>query len=414
MNRAAQEIASGEKDIRSAPQTGPARSATDMATESRPLIAHVIHRLDVGGLENGLINLINRTPQFRHAVICMTDYTDFSRRITHDAVSLYALHKRAGQDIGVYVRLWRLLRRLRPAIVHTRNLSALEAQLPAFLAGVPGRVHGEHGWDVHDLDGSNRKYQWLRRVYRLFVQRYIPLSHHLEDYLRREIKVNNAKIAQIYNGVDTARFHPASPARQDLPVAGFSTADTIIIGTVGRMQAVKDPLNLVRAFIDLSRRDRLRQDNLRLVMIGDGPLRREALDMLDAAGLGHHAWLPGSRDDIAEMLRCMDIFVLPSRAEGISNTILEAMASGLPVVATRVGGNSELIAEGATGELVPAADPITLADTIEAYLNAPDSRQRHGRAGRERAEHLFGIDIMINKYSQVYDSILGLPPCGDQ
>lgn len=413
MNRAAQEIASGEKDIRSAPQTGPARSATDMATESRPLIAHVIHRLDVGGLENGLINLINRTPQYRHAVICMTEYTDFSRRITHDAVGLYALHKRAGQDVGVYVRLWRLLRRLRPAIVHTRNLSALEAQLPAFLAGVPGRVHGEHGWDVHDLDGSNRKYQWLRRGYRLLVQRYIPLSRHLEDYLRREIKVNDAKIAQIYNGVDTTRFHPASPTRQDLPVAGFAAPETVIIGTVGRMQTVKDPLNLVRAFIDLSCRDRLGCDNLRLVMIGDGPLRREALDMLEAAKLAHHAWLPGSRDDVADMLRCMDIFVLPSHAEGISNTILEAMASALPVVATLVGGNSELILEGVSGALVPASDPIALADAIEIYLRDQNLRQRHGNAGRERIEQSFGIDVMIKKYTQVYDSILGLPPSGD-
>lgn len=406
MNRAAKAIAPRGDDTRSAPESGAARSAMGTAAHSRPLIAHVIYRLDVGGLENGLINLINRTPQYRHAVICMSEYTEFSRRIAHDAVALFALHKRAGQDVGVYIRLWRLLRRLRPAIVHTRNLSALEAQLPAFLAGVPGRVHGEHGWDVHDLDGGNRKYQWLRRFYRYLVQRYIPLSDELERYLRRQIKVDTAKIVKIYNGVDTVKFHPASSARQALLEAGFAVPGAVIIGTVGRMQAVKDPLNLVHAFIQLSRRDHITREQLRLVMIGDGPLRREALDLLEAAGLAHRAWLPGARNDIADTLHCMDIFVLSSRAEGISNTILEAMASALPVVATRVGGNSELIADDITGALVPAADPLALADAIEVYLRDPSMRQRHGRAGRERVEQAFSIDEMVNKYVQVYESVL--------
>jgi len=412
MNREAQEIAPDGEDIRSAPQAELSRSTTAMGKRSRPLIAHIIHRLDVGGLENGLINLINRTPQYRHVVICMTEYTDFSKRITHDAVGLYALHKRAGQDFGVYIRLWRLLRRLHPEIVHTRNLAALEAQLPAFLAGVPGRVHGEHGWDVHDLDGASRKYQWLRRLYSHLVQRYIPLSAELERYISQRIRVDAARIARIYNGVDTIKFHPA-PERQDLPIAGFATSESVIIGTVGRMQSVKDPLNLVRAFMALLQRDQQNRHQLRLVMIGDGPLRREALDMLEEAGYSDLVWLPGTREDIADMLRCMDIFVLPSRAEGISNTILEAMASALPVVATRVGGNSELVTEGVSGSLVPASDPVALADVIEAYLRDRELRQRHGRAGRERIEQTFDIDSMINKYTRVYDGLLRLPSRGD-
>lgn len=171
---------------RRAPAVGDALSAAvpcaaaAQPRDRRPLIAHVIFRLAVGGLENGLVNLINRTPQYRHAIVCMTDYTAFHRRIEHDAVSLHALHKREGHDPGVFVRLWRLLRALKPDVVHTRNMSALEAQLPAWLAGVRGRVHGEHGRDMHDLDGSNRNYQWLRRAYRPLVHRYIPLSRDLK------------------------------------------------------------------------------------------------------------------------------------------------------------------------------------------------------------------------------------------
>ena len=288
MNRAKNAIEPSGDDVLSTPESAIVKTGAEEV--SRPLIAHIIYRLDVGGLENGLINLINHTPQFRHAVICMTEYTEFSRRITHSEVNLYALHKRAGQDIGVYIRLWRLLRRMRPDIVHTRNLSSLEAQLPAFLAGVTRRVHGEHGWDVYDIDGSNLKYQWLRRFYRYIIQCYIPLSDELEHYLRHRIKVRTKDIMKIYNGVDTHHFHPALAKRQNLPVAGFAVPDAVIIGTVGRMQAIKDPLNLVHAFIQLSQRNHLNRDRLRLVMIGDGPLRREALDKLKAAGLSHYAW----------------------------------------------------------------------------------------------------------------------------
>jgi len=128
-------------------------------SSSAPLIAHVIHRLDFGGLENGLVNLINRIPpqRYRHAIICMADYSDFARRITNPAVTLHALHKQEGKSVAVYWRLWKLFRELKPDIVHTRNLSALEAAVIAALAGVALRVHGEHGRDSLDIDGLNPK-----------------------------------------------------------------------------------------------------------------------------------------------------------------------------------------------------------------------------------------------------------------
>ena len=399
----------GNSDLSSAGAAAAAPLA-EAAARYRPLIAHIIHRLDVGGLENGLVNLINRTPQYRHAIICMTDYGDFSRRITHDAASLYALNKREGKGLGVYIRLWRLLRRLRPDIVHTRNLATLEGQLPAALAGVRCRVHGEHGWDVHDPDGS--KYRWLRRLYRPLVQRYIPLSRDIERYLAQQVEVGAAKLVQIHNGVDTVRFHPAVAGRESLPPHGFAPPGTVVIGAVGRMQEIKDPLNLVRAFLQLLRRDQSARERLRLVMIGDGPLRREAQLMLEAEGAAQLAWLPGARDDIPELLRGMDIFVLPSRAEGISNTILEAMASALPVVATRVGGNAELLAEGISGALAPPADPAALADAIDAYVRDPDLRRRHGMAGRERVEREFSLDAMVARYVEVYESLLGREELG--
>ncbi len=388
----------------SRPHTSELNVGAPDSVDRRPLIAHVIYRLAVGGLENGLVNLINRTPQYRHAIVCMTDYTDFSRRIEHDAVSLHALHKREGHDLAVYWRLWRLLRALRPDILHTRNMSALEAQLPGWLAGVRGRMHGEHGRDVHDLDGSNRRYQRLRRLLRPLVQRYIPLSQDLERYLLERIDVPADKIAQIYNGVDTERFYPAA-ARESLPWNGV-TSDSVVFGTVGRMQAVKDQMTLVRAFIETSRCAPELRPRLRLVMIGDGPLRAEAEALLEAESARDLAWVPGERDDVPDLMRGMDVFVLPSKAEGISNTILEAMACGLPVVATRVGGNAELVEEGVTGYLVEAEQVSAMKEAMLRYAQDESLRREHGQAARTRVERQFSMSAMVGRYVSEYEDIL--------
>ena len=407
MIKAAAALTGGERKPPPAPTAEvDAAAGTARRDDARPLIAHVIYRLDVGGLENGLVNLINRTPQYRHAIICMTGYTEFHRRIEHDAVTLHALAKREGHDLGVFVRLWRLLRALKPRVVHTRNMAALEAQLPALLAGVRGRVHGEHGRDVHDLDGSNRKYRFLRRAFRPLVRHYIPLSRDLENYLREDVGVPSAKLTQIYNGVDAERFHPAHGGRAPVPLAGFVPRQALVIGAVGRLQTVKDQLNLVRAFVLLLQARPEMTASLRLLIIGDGPLRREAQSLLEKAGAASLAWLPGARDDIPELMRAMDVFVLPSLAEGISNTILEAMATGLPVIATDVGGNGELVVDGETGFLVPAARPQDLADAIARYVNDAELRRRHGHGGRERVEREFSMEAMVARYVAIYEAQL--------
>ena len=150
--------------------------------DERPLVAHVVFSFAVGGLENGVVNLINRMPVrcYRHAIISLTGVSlDFARRIEREDVGLYALNKPVGHAWRVYSQLHRLFADLAPAVVHTRNLAALEAQLPAWFAGVPGRVHGEHGWDVGNIDGSNQTHRLLRRAFRPFVHRYVALSKHL-------------------------------------------------------------------------------------------------------------------------------------------------------------------------------------------------------------------------------------------
>jgi sugar transferase (PEP-CTERM/EpsH1 system associated) len=373
----------------------------------RPLIAHVIYRLDVGGLENGLVNIINRIPaeRYRHVIISLTDVSEFRQRITRDDVSCIALHKRPGNDIGMLWKLWRIFRQLRPAIVHSRNLAALEAQLPAWLAGVPCRLHGEHGRDVFDLDGTSRKYRWVRRLYRPLVHRYVPLSQELGDYLVKQVGVRESKLRPICNGVDASRFIPDERVRREAVLPeGFADQDSLLIGSVGRLEPVKDQLTLVRAFSELCR---LRPDDsrLRLVLIGDGSLRGRLEELVAQERIQERVWLAGTREDVPRLLAGLDVFVLPSLAEGISNTILEAMACGLPVVATRVGGNEELVREAETGFLVPRADPQAMAAALLKYVDNEAMRAAHGATARSRAEDTFSIARMASRYLEVYDEL---------
>jgi sugar transferase (PEP-CTERM/EpsH1 system associated) len=330
--------------------------------------------------------------------------TDFRGRVRRDDVEFIALNKQPGHGIRLFPRLFQLFRKLQPAIVHTRNLAALEASVPAWFAGVPVRVHGEHGRDMGDLDGTSRKYQRVRRLYRPFVNHYVALSKDLEQSLRNTIGADARPIAQIYNGVDTIRFAPAAATRPGIEGCPFTDDDTWLVGTVGRLQKVKDQVTLADAFVRAVKRGPA-MTRMRLVVVGDGPLKAQVEKVLDAAGMRELAWLPGERNDVPEILCGLDCFALPSLAEGISNTILEAMACGLPVVATRVGGNPELVEDGMTGRLVPAANPESMATALLHYFDDPVLARRHGRAGRHAVVQRFSLDRMVADYLSLYDRL---------
>jgi sugar transferase (PEP-CTERM/EpsH1 system associated) len=381
--------------------------------ETEPhLVVHVVHAFSTGGLENGVVNLINRLPadRWRHAVLALTGVSmDFCSRVERSDVEYLALHKGPGHLLRLYPWLFRFFRERRPAIVHTRNLAALEAQVPACIAGVPARVHGEHGWDLSDPAGKSGRYRLVRLAYRPFVHRYVALSRHIESYLERSVGVPHARIAHICNGVDTARFRPPPSGREAIPGSPFSDSGLWIVGTVGRMQAIKNQTKLAEAFVRVLRLDPRARKRMRLVMIGDGPLREEVTGLLERAGVRDLAWLPGERADVPQIMRGLDCFALPSLAEGISNTILEAMASGLPVVATDVGGNPDLVENGLTGRLVPSAGANGLAEALLAYFRDPALARRHGRAGRNRTERQFSLERMAADYERLYLNLLQRP-----
>ena len=371
-----------------------------------PLILHVVYRFDTGGLENGVVNLINRLDGYRHAVLALDRCEpSFCARVQRTDTEFLALNKPPGQSLKVAPAFLSALRRLKPAVVHTRNLAALEMQLPAWWDGRAARVHGEHGRDADDLAGLSKRHQWMRRVYKPFVQRYVALSGELEGYLRERVGVPASRIQRICNGVDTERFQPGS-RRLALEGSPFNDPSLFVVGTVGRMQAVKAQTDLVEAFIAALQRQPELRARLRLALVGDGPLRAQCQQRLEAAGVADLAWLAGERRDVPAVMQGLDAFVLPSLAEGISNTILEAMASGLPVLATDVGGNAELVDAPRTGALVPAAQPSAMADTLLSWASDPAAVQAMGRAARHRAEGRFSLKAMVGAYDALYRGLL--------
>jgi sugar transferase (PEP-CTERM/EpsH1 system associated) len=381
---------------------------SDNPTGQPPLIVHVIHHLGVGGMENGLVNLINHIPpeRYRHAIVCLKGCSDFHKRITRDNVEIVTLNKREGKDVAIYPRLFNALKRLQPDILHTRNLGTMEGQLVAAAAGIRARVHGEHGRDIFDLHGTNVKYNIVRKAIKPFVGQFIAVSRDLEAWLADTVGVASDRISQVYSGVDSVRFHPRSGQRTMDGPNGFFTDDAIVIGSVGRMAAVKDFPNLVRAFRMMIDKEPAARSRLRLLIVGDGVDRQACMELIRQAGLQDQAWFPGERSDIAELMRTMDVFALPSLGEGISNTILEAMCTGLPVVATRVGGNAELVRDGVTGQLVPPAEPQLLADALLEYYRNGWMVIRHGNLARRQIESTFTMDAMTKGYLAVYDKVL--------
>lgn len=377
----------------------------------KPLIAHVLYRLDTGGMERVLVTVINRTqPKYRHAVICLDRYTAYRERIVDPDVACFALHKKAGKDWACYFRLWKLLRQLRPDLVHTYNSGALDAAPVAKLAGVRRVVHAERGRSAEDPKGESRKYRALRRWLAPFIDRYLAVSRDLRDWLTEKVGIDPERVVYLPNGIDVADF-AISPSRKDARprLGSFAPPGTIVIGTVGRLDPVKDQAGLLAAFKLL--RDSLPElgERLRLAIVGEGPERPTLEARITELGLRERACLFGNRADVAAILAELDIFALSSIAEGMPGVVLEAMAAGLPVVATDVGGVSEVVSRDTTGLLVPAGNPAAMSQALSDYVLDESLRVQHGSAGRRAAETRFSLDHMLSSYTTLYDELLEKP-----
>jgi len=300
------------------------------------------------------------------------------------------------------------LRRLRPDVLHTRNWGGIDGVLAGRLAGLPAIVHGEHGWEMDDLRGASAKRQLIRRTLSYGINRISCVSRDIERWLVRDVGVQ-CPVEQIYNGVDTDEFQPRpdrDEARRELGIE----AGHVAIGHVGRAVEVKNHDGLLRSFLRVGQQ----VDKLTLVCVGDG----ERLQELRARAVPGVRFV-GHRSDVARCMAAFDLFVLPSHNEGISNTILEAMATGLPVVATRVGGNDELIFDGGSFLMdargrVQLQLPLFESDlgivelpTLGAGVS-PDEVEEPGRIEQLEAGLVLGIRDYFLKQNLPPGAVIGL------
>lgn len=381
------------------------------------LVAHVVNRLDGGAAANGLLDLIAHMPgeRYRHAVLCLGEDGMFHADLREHGVEVFDLHKRgrAGPgrfDPSLVLRMVRTLRALRPDVVHTRDLGGLEGQLAAALAGVRLRVHGEYGRDEGLEAALPRRFRQpglLRRMLRPLVGHYIAASAEQERWLIEQVGAAPSRVSHISDGVDSLQFHPRLGPHAAVGPEGFMRDDAFVIGSVGRMDEAKNDVTLVEAFLRLISSPHVAHGRLLLMIVGDGPMRAECQAMLERAGAGHRAWLPGERLDTAQLMRAMDLMVLPALAEGKGKVLLEAMATGLPVVATSVGVHKELVQPGLTGILVPPLSPDVMAAAIADYCRIPEMGARHGARARGQVIAHHSLPAMARSYLAVYDGLAG-------
>lgn len=364
-------------------------------------ICHILHSLNIGGLENGVINLINNLngSRFEHSICCIDSSGPMAERL-RVPVEIFSLQKGDRRDYLLPFKIAKVIKKIRPDIVHTRNWAAIDGVIGARLAGVRLVVHGEHGRDAADPMGKNHLRKKFRKILSPLISRMVTVSEDLKRWLIEDVGISANKVVKIINGVNTEFFKPSADKGLSKTELGFER-DAFIIGGVGRLDLVKDFQTLLRAFAYLTGRDH----KANLLLIGSGPeehiLRRVAAEL----GILNKVSFLGECSNVSGLMQAMDVFVLPSIAEGVSNTILEAMASRIPVVATGVGGNVELVDNGKTGFLFTPSDYGMLAETLAFYRSDPKTLSEHGFNGRKRAEERFSLLKMVKEYEQLYLSV---------
>jgi glycosyltransferase involved in cell wall biosynthesis len=289
------------------------------------------------------------------------------------------------------LELYRLCRRLRPQIVHANSSKAgILGRLAAWLARVPARIFTVHGWAFAAYTGrASTVYLVADRLMRPLTTRMVCVA---ENELRKGVAARTCDEAQtvvIRNAIDV-RGAPRARPDEGAPV----------LLSVGRLKYPKDGAALLRAAALLGERA------FELELVGDGPDLAELQALHGELGLDGRVRFAGGRDDVPDLLARSAVFVLSSRSEGLPISVLEAMAAGLPVVASDVGGLREQVVDGETGYLVPAGDPQALADALARLLDDPGLRRRLGDAGRARAEELFDLPAFREAHLRLYRSLL--------
>jgi len=348
-----------------------------------------------GGTERQILELCKNIDhaEFELVVACLSKGDRFLERIDDWGVRTIGLKVDRIYGMGGVCRgLWfcDFLKRESVDVLMTHHFgSDIWGTIFGRMAGVPLIVSNRRDSGFW----RGRRHVLAYRLLQGWVDKIVVVSEAVKEVVLKEENVGNGKIEVIYNGIDIQRFNKrsgVSKAREELQVPPGAR----LIGCVGNMRPVKGHRYLVEA----AKRIVQKYPNAHFVFIGGGELRADLIRMSDRLGLRNNTHFPGIREDIPEMIHCMDICVLPSLSEGFSNTLLEYMAAGKPIVATRAGGNPEVIVHRTTGLLTNKADPKDLAEKILFLLGNEDRAKQLGVEARMHVERWFSVNKMVERY----------------
>lgn len=378
----------------------PARDLTSAAPA--PLrVLHVIDRLDMGGTEYVILKVMAGLDggEFEHRVCAARGFNEDLPHLQKMREKIFVAGRNESKFQLLLFRLARIMREFRPHVVHSRNWGAIEAIPAARLAGVPVAIHSEHGYIPSTAAGLLLRQRVVRRAAYAMADAVFCVSEELRDYHAKQAWLTPEKISILHNGVDTARYSPQPELRRSARQRLALPESALVVGIVSRLVPIKDHATLFRAAARLADR----KMDVRVLVAGAGPEQQRLQTQVHATPslAGRVAFL-GASENVPEIINAMDIFVLPSLSEGMSNTILEAMGCALPVIATRVGGNPELVQEGRSGLLFAPGDDAQLAAQIELLGASYELRRDYGAAGRRRVLEEFSLEKMLAGYRRLY------------
>lgn len=364
-------------------------------------LLHFIQGLEIGGLEIMVVSLLERIDrsQYRPSICCYDSLGSLSQGLSEKGIGVHLLKRRPGIDYLYPFKLARYLRKSKIDILHLHNPTALfYGTLAGKIAGIPCIIYTEHGRDF----SSSSKVKIANRILCRMVDKIVVVAECGKRYLVEHEGVNEKKIIKIYNGIDSKKFgtrQEVTLIRRELGI----TDDQSLIGIVARLDPIKNHTCLIRAMKIIA----AKLSEAVLLIIGDGALRSELESLTAKLQLQNHIKFLGARNNIAELLSVMDVFVLSSLSEGLSLTLIEACAAARPIVATDVGGNAEIVEHESNGLLVPSDQPEVMAKAILEILSHEVKARLMGEMGRKKFQEEFTLNVMVKKYEDLYESCHG-------
>lgn len=380
-------------------------SAKSSSIRHRPPVCQVLHGLSIGGAEILASRIAYRlSEQYAFTFICLDCLGELGEQLVADGFPVRVLARRPGLDWRCAWQLGRFIRESGARLIHAHQYT------PFFYAALARTIQPrvpilftEHGRWFPDY--PRRKRIVANRVLLSRKDRVVGVGECVRQALVANEGIRLDRIRLIYNGIDINPIANATTKsdRQAVRAELGCSNEELLVVKVARFDYLKDHHTAVRAMGHLAHQGR----SIRLVCVGDGTEREFIQAHVKQASLEKQVSLIGCRRDVGRLLAAADMLLLTSLSEGIPLTLLEGMAAGLPVVATKVGGVPEVVEHGVTGLLVPAGDDQAVAEAILQLAANPEQRQSLGAAGRDRADRLFGETRMCDAYRELYDEMLG-------